>query len=80
MRLLDGFFSPKYGLCCGAFLAGAFFSFFCHALLCSCLAGASSFLRHFLKQGHILSNKMVSGPVCFENNNIRSDFVILDLL
>ena len=25
--LLDGFFPPQYGLCCGTFLAGTFFCF-----------------------------------------------------
>ena len=40
----------------------------------------SSFLRHFLKNGHNWSTKVISGPDFLTTDGIWSDFIILDLL
>ena len=56
--------SIKSGVCCRPFLAGTFFFFV---------------LRHFLKKTHLWSNKLISGLVFLKNEDIWSDFSILDL-
>jgi len=48
MGLLDIVFSPKSGVCCGAFLAGAFFLFYMYVIFC--------------QKGHILKTSEISGP------------------
>ena len=38
------------------------------------------FLRHILQNGHNWSTKVISGPEFLKNDDIWSDFIILDLL
>ena len=87
MGLLDSIigwvFSPKYGVCCGAFLAGAFFFLFSP---CSVVQRSSQgrfsflFLRHFLRNGHIWSKKVISGPDFLKNDDIWSDLIKLAMV
>ena len=54
---------PSYnGVCCGAFLAGAFFLF----------------LRHIVQNCHKLSKNVISGLDFLKNDDIWSNFIKLD--
>ena len=72
---------PKSGVFCRPFLAGAFFFGFFHQLwsLLSTIPRRGVFfffcLRHILKNAHIWSTKVISGPDFLKNDDIWSDFI-----